>query len=108
MVIADGMIRSDIEVMSVLKGDTKQGTARIVSQYWPRQGERFLMFATYQSNQLYNATETYRIVPIGRDFPTHELTGETLVVHLSYPRDVKEDFLKQFTELVNDFGKHVD
>src|SRR5216117_3727606 len=70
MVVADGMIRSDIEVMSVLKGDTKPGSARMFSQYWPRQGERFLMFATYQGNHLYrayNATETYRIVPLGRD-----------------------------------------
>ena len=78
MVIADGMIRSDIEVMSVLKGDTKQGTARIVSQYWPRQGERFLMFATDQSNQLYNATETYRIVPLSRDFLANDLAGKSL------------------------------
>jgi hypothetical protein len=31
-----------------------------------------------------------------------------LVVHLSYPRNVKEDFLRQFTELINDFGKYVD
>ena len=31
-----------------------------------------------------------------------------LEVHLSYPRDVSDDFLKQFTQLVNDFGKYVD
>jgi len=79
--IADGMIWSDIEVLAVLKGDTKPGVARTVSQYWPHQDECFLMFATYQSNQLYrayNATETYRIVPLGRYFPTNELTGKTL------------------------------
>src|ERR1035438_7067219 len=70
-IISDGMIWSDIEVMSVLKGDTKPGMARMVSQYGPRQGERFLMFSTYQSNELYrayNATETYRVVPLGRYF----------------------------------------
>jgi len=57
---------SDIEVMSVLKGDTKPGVARMVSQHWPRQAKRFLMFSTYQSNHLYrayNASETYRVVP---------------------------------------------
>src|SRR2546422_754034 len=77
----DGVIWSDIEVLAVLKGDTKPEAARMVSQYWPHQDERFLMFATYQSNQLYrayNATETYRIVPLGRYFPTNELTGKTL------------------------------
>ena len=80
-VIGDGMISSDVEVLAVLKGDTKPEAARMVSQYWPHQDERFLMFATYQSNQLYrayNATETYRIVPLGRYFPTNELAGKSL------------------------------
>gem|GEM_PF-1484488 len=31
-----------------------------------------------------------------------------IVVQLSYPRNVNEDFLRQFTELVNEFGKYVD
>ena|ERR1043166_4806211 len=60
----DGMGWADIEVMSVLKGDTRPGRAQMVSQYWLHQGERFLMFATYQSNELYrayNATEAYRL-----------------------------------------------
>jgi hypothetical protein len=79
--IGDGMVWSDIEVLSVLKGDTKPGVARMVSQYAPRQRERFLMFSTYQSNGLYrayNATETYRVVPLGRDFVTNELSGKVL------------------------------
>ena len=79
--IGDGMVWSDIEVVSVLKGDTKPGVAKMVSQYWPRQGERFLMFSEYQSNQLYqayNATEAYRIVPLGRYFLTSELAGKPL------------------------------
>lgn len=39
------------------------------------------MFATYQSNgfyQAYNATETYRIVPLGHYFQTNGLTGKSL------------------------------
>jgi len=31
-----------------------------------------------------------------------------LKIHLSYPERVSVDFLKQSTELVNDFGKYVD
>jgi hypothetical protein len=80
-VVADGMIWSEIEVTSVLKGDTKPGATRMVSQYTPYQGERFLMFATYQSNKLYhayNATEWYRIVPLGRYFLTNALSGKSL------------------------------
>jgi hypothetical protein len=79
--VGNGMIWSDIEVLSVLKGDTKPGAERMVSQHAPRQGERFLMFSTYQSNHLYrayNATETYRVVPLGRYFLTSELTGKPL------------------------------
>jgi hypothetical protein len=79
--IGNGMVWTDIEVLSVLKGDTKPGTARMVSQYVPRQGERFLMFSTYQSNEhyrAYDATETYRVVPLGRYFLTNGLTGKTL------------------------------
>jgi hypothetical protein len=79
--VVNGMIWSDIEVLSVLKGDTKSGVARMVSQYAPRQGERFLMFSTYQSNEFYrayNATETYRVVPLGRDFLVEGLTGKSL------------------------------
>jgi hypothetical protein len=34
--------------------------------------------------------------------PTHDAHLE---VHLSFPRNVNEDFLKQFTDMVNDFGK---
>ena len=81
MPVADGMMWSHIEVISVLKGDTKPGAAQMVSQYSPYQGERFLMFSEYQSNQLYqayNATETYRIVPLGRYFLTNELAGKPL------------------------------
>ncbi len=79
--IGDGMIWSDIEVTLVLKGDTKPGLAHMVSQYWPRQGDRFLMFAEYQSNQLYqaySATEAYRIVPLGRYFVADKLAGKKL------------------------------
>ena len=53
----------------------------MVSQHAPRQGDRFLMFSTYQSNDLYrayNATETYRVVPLGGYFPGDELKGKTL------------------------------
>jgi len=31
-----------------------------------------------------------------------------LYVHLSYPRNVSSDFLKEFAELVNGFEKYVD
>src|SRR5205823_6470922 len=75
------MVWSDIEAVVILKGDTKPGTARMVSQHRPGQGERFLIFSTYQSNHLYraySAPETYRVVPLGPDFPISELAGKSL------------------------------
>jgi len=79
--IADGQIWSEVEILTVLKGDTKPATANMVSQYWPHQDEQFLMFSTYQSNEFhraYNATEAYRIIPIDRNFQIKELTGKPL------------------------------
>ena len=46
--------------------------------------------------------KTLLLAPYSEKHDTH------IVVHLSYPRNVKEDFLRQFTELVNEFGKYVE
>ena len=40
--------------------------------------------------------------------PYSEKQDEHLEVHLYYPRNVNDDFLKQFTELVNNFEKYVE
>jgi hypothetical protein len=79
--IMDGMIWSDIEVISVLKGEGRTGLSRMVSQYRPHAGERFLLFGGYQSNELYqayNATESYRVIPLAFYFSTNALAGKTL------------------------------
>ena len=78
---ANGQTWSDIEVLMVLKGETKPGAARMVAGYSPYQHEYVLLFATYQSNQLYrayNAAESYRIVSLNRYFPTNQLVGKPL------------------------------
>nr|WP_314857757.1 hypothetical protein [uncultured Undibacterium sp.] len=80
-IVINGMIWSNIEVMSVIKGDTQEGAARMVSQYVPCHGEQFLLFATYESNKeyrAYNATETYRVVPLDEQFRINELAGKNL------------------------------
>ena len=81
----NGMIVSDIKVTAVLKGDTQAGAAKIVSHYWPHQGECFLMFSTHVSDQFftgYNAVEGYRIIPINRHFQASELAGKRLTEQL--------------------------
>lgn len=74
---------SDIEVISVLKGNAKPGLSHLTSLYRPFRGEQFLMFASYESNQAdtgYSAIENYRLVPInatGR-YLTNEQAGKTV------------------------------
>jgi hypothetical protein len=80
-VITDNIVPSDIEVVSVLKGNTKPGLSHIRSGYWPHQNELFLVFANYRSDQYYSgyaAIEDYRVIPLSRDFRTNELVGKTL------------------------------
>jgi hypothetical protein len=77
----NGMIVSDVKVTAVLKGDSKAGAAKMVSHYWPHQGECFLMFSTHVSDQFftgYNAVEGYRIIPINRHFQPGQLAGKRL------------------------------
>ena len=77
----NGMIVSDIQVTAVLKGDTQAGAAKMVSHYWPHQGECFLMFSTHVSDQFftgYSAVEGYRIIAINRHFQASELAGKRL------------------------------
>lgn len=80
-IVITSMTWSDIEVLSTLKGDTKLGTARMLSLYGPCQGEQILLFSHYQQTQherVYHATETYRVVPLDRHFLMSELVGKTL------------------------------
>lgn len=71
-----GLLFSDLEVLSSLKGRTNLGPARLDSLFWPRQGEHYLIFANYH-DAFYQAVETYRIVPLGTYIPPDLLTGKT-------------------------------
>jgi hypothetical protein len=72
-----GLINSEIQIVSVLKGTTNTGTARLTSEYWPRQGDYYLVFATFNFG-FYQAVEKYRIVPLGPRFMTNILSGKSL------------------------------
>lgn len=101
--VVDGMIWSDIEILSVLKGNPKSGPARMVSQYGPHQGERFLAFATYQSTptyEAYNATESYRIIPIGSTFLIESLAGKTLTEQIQLVQRNRLEEVKRELEKV--------
>jgi hypothetical protein len=72
-----GLIESDIEVVSVLKGDTNSTANRLISAYEPFQNEFYLIFVRANIDG-YQAFEDYRIVPLGTEFNPETLQGKTL------------------------------
>jgi hypothetical protein len=75
--MSDGLIDSQIHVVSALKGDAELKQSRITSEYWLRQGEYYLIFADYHDGY-YQAFEAYRVIPLGMHLPSSLLTGKTL------------------------------
>ena len=72
-----GLIESEIQIISLLKGITNSGAAQLKSEYWPRQGEYYLVFADYNYG-FYEAHEPYRIICLGTYSPTNMLAGKSL------------------------------
>lgn len=72
-----GLINSELEIISVLKGATNSGSVKLTSEFWPKQGEFYLVFASYHDG-FYQAFEPYRIVPLGTHFLTNNLAGKGL------------------------------
>jgi len=72
-----GLIDSDFGIVSVLKGMTNTGAVRVTSEYWPRQGEYYLVVANYHDGY-YQANEEYRVIPLGVKFPTNSIVGKPL------------------------------
>lgn len=77
VVRTDDVIESNAEIITVLKGKTKLGLSRLASWYSTHQGEYYLVFANYRDG-FYQAIENYRVIPIGTQFSTNDLTGKTL------------------------------
>jgi hypothetical protein len=81
VIITDGMIDSNIEVVSVLKGTPNPGSAHLGSQYWPYRGEYLLVFANNHKdeyNKGYTAIEGYRVISLGHTYMTNQLAGNTV------------------------------
>jgi hypothetical protein len=75
----------DINIVYILKNSTnsvalepaKLGAAKLDSQYIPRQGEYCLFFSIFHDG-VYQATETYRTVPLGLWFNADAISGRPL------------------------------
>ena len=73
-----GLIYSEMQIVSILKGTTNSNAELLKSEYWPRQGEYYLIFAKFTDNA-YQAYESYRVIPLGiSGYVVNGLKGKTL------------------------------
>lgn len=73
----DGLIDSDVEIISVLKGQTNSGIVHIAMAYWLKEGDYYLLFQNYIDGS-YDNVENYRVIPIGTRFSTNSISGKSL------------------------------
>jgi len=97
----DGVLFSELEIEFALKGRTNLGSAKLLSQFWPRQGEHYLIFAQFH-DVIYQAIEPYRVVPIGMYLATNSVKDkkleELVPMLLRYRLDNLNIQLKQLQE----------
>jgi len=95
-----GLYYANVEIISVLKSGTnwtttmvcppKPGLARIQTAYCPQQGEYYLIFANpetdyytrRQATNYWDATESFRFVPLGAHFSTNAIAGHPLNIQM--------------------------
>lgn len=99
--MTDGLIETDVHIVSTLKGATNSDNAVLDSRYWPRQGEYYLIFAIYHDG-IYQAVEPYRIVPLGPNFPSNAFAGkllhEKIQIALKYRLDMLNEQIQKEQE----------
>jgi hypothetical protein len=72
-----GPIDSSIEVIQTLKGAHGPSKTTLRSLRWLRQGEYYLIAGQYFGG-VYQATEPYRVVPLGLNYGTNMPPGDTI------------------------------
>jgi hypothetical protein len=101
-IIQDGIIPSEIRVLSVLKGNGELGPTHMHSAFWPYTGQRFLLFAIHRNDESfigYSAFEEYRVVPLNHYFQTNMLPITNLQEQVRWVlqsrlQDLNEDLSK--------------
>lgn len=72
-----GLFDSKMEVVFFLKGDIKEKKLILRSEFWPRQGEDYLVFGHFARGILH-AYDKYKIIPLGVDFQTNMISGKVM------------------------------
>jgi len=75
--LRNGLVASEINVLSTLKGGAKPGPSTLTSRYIPRQGEIYLIFADFSTGAC-EALDSYQVIPLGLHFSTNDLAGKPL------------------------------
>ena len=90
---------SDFKVITVavLKGETNVNSARLWTDYNLEPGEDYLVFG-YYSGGIYQAYEGFRVVPLGKDFSTNLINGNT----------IEEKIQVLFRRRINDLNQQID
>lgn len=95
MLMRGSLIKSDLDIVTSLKGRTNLGPARLSSAYWPRAGEYYLIFALYMEDSgMNNVTAKYRVIPLGVHLPKDLLNGKTMADNLHILFRWRLDMLK--------------
>jgi|SRR5579871_1309663 len=86
----DALIDSEGEITAVLKGANKIGTThlRLSDEILLREGESYLIFGFQSENNMVQASESYRVIPLGTRFTPELIRSKTL--------DEKIDFLFRY------------
>lgn len=92
-----GLVDSDIEIVSTLKGALNSKTTRLRSEYRPFQNEYYLIFVR-SNDGICEAFEPYRIVPLGLSFAPNDLNSKTL----------NEQVLMLLQRRLNDLNRQMD
>jgi hypothetical protein len=101
--LKDRLVGASIDVILPIKGRTNNGPAKLLSQYYPRQGECYLIFSTYTHE--YQAIEDYRVVSLGLSPNLTSLEGkkpeDQVKILLQRGRDEVDRQLKSLQEKKN-------
>lgn len=78
---------SFIKVLSILKGTNNLSVSRLLTDHELQQGENYLLFG-YCENEIFQACEEYRVVPLGAHFSTNLIAGKSLdeQLHILFQR----------------------
>jgi hypothetical protein len=74
----EGIFESQIEVLFVMKGNGRPGSAKLWTMRGLRPGEEYAIFCGHLDNGIYQAMEDYRQIPLGSRFPTELLASKSL------------------------------